>query len=83
MLQHQFLTSKTYRMSSDSSIPFPTYLGALVESKMNALCNQILKGFFLYWPKIREEVLKISRRMLLIVIWLTPHSMALLSLGLT
>jgi hypothetical protein len=53
MLQHQFLTSKTYRMSSDSSILFPTYLGALVESKMNALCNQIWKGFLLAENKRR------------------------------
>lgn len=53
MLQHQFLTSKTYRMSSDSSILFPTYLGALVETQMNALCNQIWKGFLLAENKRR------------------------------
>lgn len=65
MLQHQFLTSKTYRMSSDSSILFPTYLGALVETPMNALCNAIKYERGSYWPKIREEVLKISRITLL------------------
>lgn len=40
-------------MSSDSSIPFPTYLGALVETQMNSLCNQIGKGFLLAENGIR------------------------------
>jgi hypothetical protein len=39
MLPHPFLTSTTYRMNSDASILFPTYLGGLVETQMNTLYN--------------------------------------------
>lgn len=45
MLQHQFLTSKTYRMSSDSSIPFPTYLAWCISGKSNeCLMQSNMKG---------------------------------------
>lgn len=50
-----FLTSKTYRMSSDSSIPFPTYLAWCIRGKSNSCFIQSRKGFWLYRPKEKRS----------------------------